>query len=162
MMRTYIALLTALVVLATAGCSRDSDGDKMVAISKDDQAMNEAIAKAQATSADFVAAFHAQKPGTTAFGVKKPYPTPGGGAEHMWIEVTGETNGILEGRIANEAEETHEVKFGQKVTLKLEEISDWKYLDGKKLVGGYTIRYFIDRMSPKEREAFLKDAGMEL
>ena len=55
-----------------------------------------------------------------------------------------------------------EIKIGQKVSLNISEISDWKYIDGKKLVGGYTIRYFYERMSPKEREDFLKEAGFDL
>ncbi len=64
--------------------------------------------------------------------------------------------------VANEAEETREVKIGQIVSLKGSEISDWKYQDGRKLIGGYTIKYFVDRMSPKELETFLKQAGFEL
>ena len=124
--------------------------------------MNAAIEKAKATAGDFVAALHAQKPGANSYFVKKPYRTPNGEHEHMWIEVLEEVNGVLKGRIANEAEETREVKMGQLVSLKISEISDWKYQDGNKLIGGYTIRYFVEKMSPKEREAFLKGAGFEL
>jgi uncharacterized protein YegJ (DUF2314 family) len=80
----------------------------------------------------------------------------------MWIEVVEEERGVLKGRIANDAEDTREVKIGQMVSVKISEISDWKYQDGNKLVGGYTIRYFIEKMSPKERQAFLKEAGFEL
>ena len=82
--------------------------------------------------------------------------------EHMWIEVAEEESGVLKGQVANEAEDTREVKVGQMVSLKISEISDWKYQDGKKLVGGFTIRYFVEKMSPKEREAFLKETGFEL
>ena len=71
-------------------------------------------------------------------------------------------NGVLQGVIANDAEETTEVKLGQPVTLNISEISDWKYIDGNKFVGGFTIRYFLDRMSPKERESFLNQAGFQL
>ncbi len=124
--------------------------------------MNAAIEKAKATVGDFVRAFHAQKPGTTDFCVKKPYPTPSGGQEHMWIEVTGEEAGVLHGVVVNEAEDTREVKNGQEVSLCITEISDWKYQEGKKLIGGYTIRYFVEKMAPKEREEFLKQAGFEL
>lgn len=124
--------------------------------------MNAAIAEAKRTANDFVAAFREQKAGAKDYFVKKPYATPSGGLEHMWIAVFAETNGVLTGRVANEAEETREVKMGQTVSLKISEASDWKYQDGKKLVGGYTIRYFVEKMSPKEREAFLKEAGFEL
>ncbi len=80
----------------------------------------------------------------------------------MWIEVTEENSGVLNGVVANEAEETHVVKPGRAVSLKISEISDWKYVDGKKLVGGYTIRFFYDKMSSKEKEDFIKGAGFEM
>ncbi len=160
--RLVLGLLVVCGFIGLTACSKHKEGDNFVSVSDNDKAMNDAIAKAKATSADFVTAFHAQKPGTKDFFIKKPYKTPTSGLEHMWIEVTDEKDGNFSGVIANEAEETHEVKMGQNVMVKISEISDWKYQDGPKLIGGYTIRYFIDRMSPKEREAFLKDAGFDL
>lgn len=160
--RFLSTILAALLIASITGCSRSKEGDNYQHVPDDDVAMDAAIAKAKATAQDFVKAFHAQKPGTKEFFVKKPYPTPSGEAEHMWIEVTQENNGDLNGIVVNEAEETREVKIGQKVSLNISEISDWKYVDGKKLVGGYTIRYFYDRMSQKEKEAFVKEAGFEM
>jgi uncharacterized protein YegJ (DUF2314 family) len=161
-MRAFFPVLVAAAFCVLAGCSRSKEGDNYTHVRAEDTAMNAAIAEAKRTAGDFVAAFHEQKPGTKDYFVKKPYPTPSGGQEHMWIAVLDETNGVIKGRVANEAEETREVKMGQTVSLKISEISDWKYQDGKKLVGGYTIRYFVEKMSPKEREAFLKEAGFEL
>ena len=161
-MRALLTIVLALGVIGLAGCSRSKEGGNYTDVKEDDAAMNAAMAKAKTTSDEFVRAFHAQKPGTKDFFVKKPYPTPNGSQEHMWIEVHEEHNGILKGLVANEAEDTRAVKMGDAVTLNLSEISDWKYQDGKKLVGGYTIRYFIDKMSPKEREDFLKENGFEL
>ena len=129
---------------------------------RDDPALNEAIAKAKATSGDFLRAFREKPPGTKSFFVKKPYPTPSGGAEHMWISVLEETNGALKGKIANDADETREVKMGQIVSFDISDISDWKYTDGKKLVGGFTIRYYFDKMSPQEKADFLKQSGFEM
>jgi uncharacterized protein YegJ (DUF2314 family) len=151
-----------VLLVALAGCTRSKEGSNYQHVSDDDAAMNAAIAKAKAASGDFVKAFHAQKPGTKDFFVKKPYPTPSGEVEHMWIEVTEENNGTLSGIVANDAEETREVKNGQKVTLSVSEISDWKYVDGKKLIGGYTIRYFYDKMTAKEKEEFIKETGFEM
>ena len=159
-MKTVLTFLMAIGLLS--GCSKNKEGDNYTHVKSEDAAMNAAIAQAKSTVGEFVAAFHSQKAGTKEYFVKKPYPSPSGEQEHMWIEVLSEENGVIKGRVANEAEETHEVKMGQIVSLSLSEISDWKYQDGKKLIGGYTIRYFVDKMSPKEREAFLKEAGFEL
>ena len=161
-LRWLVLAVAAISFSILPGCSRAKEGGNYVSVSDDDAAMNTAIDKAKVSSGAFLKAFHEQKPGTKNFFVKKPYPTPSHGAEHMWIEVHSETNGVLNGVVANEAEETQAVKMGQEVSLKISEISDWKYEDGKKLVGGYTIRYFYDRMSPKEKEEFLKETGLEL
>lgn len=164
--KTFImAALTALavtVIFGSSACSRGREDGNYTKVDDNDPAMNAAIAKAKATINDFVQAFHAEAPGTSEFFVKKPYKTVGNGEEHMWIAVEGEKDGVIHGTISNDAEETKEVKMGDKVTLKLSEISDWKYQQGKKLVGGFTIRYFLDKMTPKEREAFLKQEGFEL
>jgi uncharacterized protein YegJ (DUF2314 family) len=155
------ARLIAFAVIAFMGCSRYKEGNNYKQVEPDDAAMNAAIEKAKSTVADFTLAFHAQKSGTKDFCVKKPYRTSTDSMEHMWIEVSEEREGVLKGRIANEAEETREVKMGQTVSLKISEISDWKYQDGNKLIGGFTIRYFVERMPAKEREAFFKEAGFE-
>jgi uncharacterized protein YegJ (DUF2314 family) len=162
MKSAWFALLAVVVVCALPACSRSKEGDNLVNVRAEDAAMNAAIGKAKSTVSQFVAAFHAQKAGTKDYYVKKPYPTPSGGHEHMWIAVLEEKEGVIKGRVANEADETREVKNGQTVSFKVSEISDWKYQDGKKLVGGYTIRYFVEKMPPKERAAFLKEAGFEL
>ena len=161
-MRLLSTILAALLLVSLTSCSRNKEGDNYQDVSADDAAMNAAIAKAKATTDDFVKAFHAQKPGTKEFLVKKPFPTPAGEQEHMWIEVTDEKDGVLHGIVANEAEATRAVTNGQAIMLNLSEISDWKYTDGKKLVGGYTIRYFYDRMTPEEKQEFLKESGVEM
>jgi len=131
-------------------------------VASDDAAMNRAIAEAQSTSEEFLKAFRDNKPGTDEFMVKKPYGSPSGRKEHMWIAVTGEKNGILQGVVMNEPDYTNEVKLEQRVSLNISEITDWKYLKGKKMIGGYTIRYYLNTLSPEEQKVFLKSTGTEL
>ena len=126
-MKARSLVLTAFTLLVASGCSRSNEGENYVQVASEDAAMNEAIAKAKATADDFLRAYRAHKAGTKGFFLKKPYRTPSGSQEHMWIEVTDESEGVFQGVIANQAEETREVEMGQKVTLKLSEISDWKY-----------------------------------
>jgi|ERR1041385_123843 uncharacterized protein YegJ (DUF2314 family) len=162
MMMRLIAIVSLWATILFVGCSKSKDSANYVHVKDNDAAMAAAIDRARATAQDFVTAFRAQKPGTANFFLKKPYPTPSGSSEHMWIKVTGESDGVFQGIVSNDAEETRQVKIGQKVLVKTNDISDWKYEDGKKLIGGYTIRYFVEKMSKAEREAFLKEAGFEL
>jgi uncharacterized protein YegJ (DUF2314 family) len=172
--------LTVMAVFVLAGCSRNDSAGEPVAettqveaapapkdpnyqeVSRDDNEINAAREKARSTTNDFVLAFKAQKPGTTNFFVKKAFPNPAGGEEHIWIRVTEEKEGVLTGTIANNPQNTLDLSKGDPATVNLSEITDWKYQDGTKLVGGYTIRHFINKMPPAEREAFLKKAGFEL
>jgi uncharacterized protein YegJ (DUF2314 family) len=160
------AVILALVLIA--GCThrhanvKAADNAGYIHVDEHDPAMDKAIADAKATVADFVRAFHAKKAGISHFAVKKPFRTPDGGEEHMWIEVATERDGVLTGTVSNDAEETKEVTAGQSVTLRLSEISDWQYLVGKRLTGGYTTRYLCSKMTPDERTKMLDEAGIEL
>jgi len=84
-MRLLLSIFAAMLLVSITGCSRSKEGNNYQHVSDDDAAMNAAIAKAKATSDDFVKAFHAQKLDMKDFFVKKPYPTPSGEAEHMWM-----------------------------------------------------------------------------
>lgn len=75
-MRTFSIILLALGLIGLAGCSRSDEGGNYTHVEDNDAAMNAAIGKAKATSAEFIAAFHAQKPGTKDFFVKNPIPLP--------------------------------------------------------------------------------------
>ena len=136
------------------------DEDKnFVHVQSGDAGMNAAIAKAKQTSGEFLEALRHPKPTFSGFAVKKPYPAVPSEMEHMWISQVREAGDHLEGVIANEAYETKAVKLGDEVSFKIEEISDWKYLDGGLLKGGFSIRYFYNRMSPAEKKAFLEESG---
>jgi len=161
-MKKTLVIFAAIIMVMASGCSRSAETDNFKSVQAEDQDMNAAIVKAKKSSADFIRAFHEHQTGTKEFYVKKPYVTPSKGHEHMWINVTAEANGVFTGSIANDAEETKEVRMGDVVSVKISEISDWKYLNGNKLIGGYTIRYFVNKMSPKEKESFLKEAGFEM
>jgi uncharacterized protein YegJ (DUF2314 family) len=159
MRRIDLAILAAVAAFVTIGCQ---DRNAYSQVDADDSAMNAAIAEARSRTAEFVEALRQPKPTHQAFGVKNPYPTPTGGPEHRWIAEVSEKDGVFSGVIAKDAFETREVALGQKVEFKLSEISDWKFQDGAKLVGGFTIRYFYDQMNPAEKEAFRKDSGLTI
>ena len=159
---TFLLLMTLLPGCDSRDLDRDRSDANYVHVKEDDAAMNAAIAQAKATFPRFVSALRSPKPSDRDFGVKKPYATPSGGHEHMWIEDVKESNGAFEGIIANDAYDTLLVKNGQRVRFTADEISDWKYIDNNVLVGGFTIRYFVDRMSEQEKKAMEKEVGFQI
>ncbi len=157
-------LLGCLLAVLLSACDkgRDSRDENYAAVAAEDAAMNAAIAQAKETFPQFLAALRSQKLTQRNFALKKPYAVAEGGHEHMWIERIKEVDGGFEGIVANEAYDTKLVSFGQRVRLSAEEISDWKYVDDDVLVGGYTIRYFVDRLSPEEKRALEEQAGFKI
>ncbi len=139
--------------------THDEDSN-FVHVKDDDPEMNAAIVKAKQTSSEFLEALRHPKPSYSGFAVKKPYPAAPSSVEHMWISEVREVGDHFEGVVANDAYETKAVKLGDEVSFKLDEISDWKYLDGQRLKGGFSIRYFYHRMSPAEKKAFQEESGL--
>jgi len=124
--------------------------DKMTVVSKDDPQINAAIEKARASLATFIAALQSPKPGQVGFQVKAKF-TDGGKVEHIWLGNLSYDGTNFQGTIDNEPEMVKNVKNGQRVTVAPADISDWMYLENRKLVGGETFRVFRNRRSPAER-----------
>src|SRR5688572_10131387 len=98
--------LAALVLLTSTACDRSAeqapaDDDPVVQVADEDPAMNRAIADARAKVAVFEQALAAAEAGRQ-YSVKKPFPRPGGGHEHMWLVDVKVVDGGFEGRLDND------------------------------------------------------------
>jgi len=156
-------LLSLLLSLAT--CSRRSDAakpadaDPVTYVTGNDRAMNGAIAPAQATLDVFKGALAAAPPGALSFSVKVGFPYGAHGREHIWLVDVTLTGSEVTGKINNEPVDAKNLKLGQIVTAPQKDISDWMYVDGGVLRGGYTLRVLLDKMSPGERKKTLAEMG---
>lgn len=131
-------------------------------VTAEDTSMNSAIGKARQTIEKFDQALKSSNPSYTDFAVKKRYRTPDDGGEHMWIAGIILVNGNYKGFVNNDAEKTIEVKYGDTVHVRKDEITDWMYLDNNVLRGGYTIREIRNKLSKDERAKMDKDLGFEI
>jgi uncharacterized protein YegJ (DUF2314 family) len=150
--------LAALMILTLffTGCRKKPPvEDKVTYVADDDSKMNAAIEKARSTADTFITALNSPKANQTAFSVKMAF-TDGGNTEHMWLTPVSYDGTKFVGTVGNEPEKVKNVKLGQKVSVGPSEISDWMYVENRKLVGGYTLRALRDAMSPKERAEFDK------
>ena len=138
------------------------EGEPDLVRTKNDAAMDRARQKAQQTHKELVTALSNPERDFSGFAVKKPFPTPEGSWEHIWITRLTWDGSAFHGVVDNEPVDTTAVKFGDRVTVRPDELSDWMYQDGKRLVGGYTIRVLHYRSSPEEQKAFTEESGMEV
>ena len=51
-------------------------------------------------------------------------------------------------------EKIRSVRMGQRVTVAPAKISDWMYVENRRLVGGHTLRVLRDALTPAERADF--------
>ena len=157
------------------GCSNNQPGkhitsDKLgfdttadtYSVTKEDFLMNSAIAKAKSTIDEFDQALKSNNSRYTDFAVKKRYKTSDGGGEHMWIAEIVLTDRSYKGFVNNDAEKTTEVKYGDTVLVRRDEITDWMYIDSNVLRGGYTIRVVRNRLSKDQRAKMDKNLGFKI
>ena len=155
MSRKLIALtgLGALLILGLPAVARAVE-DRVIGVSENDKAMNQAIADARAKLPHFWAVMAAPKNGESDFCLKVKI-TEGEAVEHFWCTDLRIENGILSGVIGNDAEMVKKVHLGQRIAIRTPDISDWLYMKADKMIGNYTVRPLMKSMS-KEEVSFLK------
>lgn len=143
------AIIPLLVFLGLFGCGK-KPVDQVTYVAGDDARMNAAIQKAKATVGTFISALKAPKPGQTGFSVKKAF-SDGTNTEYIWLAPVTFDGKSFHGTVNNEPEKVKGVKFGEKASVASADISDWMYIENRKLVGGETLRALRDAMTPAER-----------
>jgi uncharacterized protein YegJ (DUF2314 family) len=158
--RLIIVCFALLSIGLRYGCNRKGAAvrkspDKMVIVSPDDPRMNAAIEKARATVGTFIAALQSPRPGQVSFSLKAKF-TDAGFDEHIWLNQISYDGTNFQGTVDNEPERVKNVKNGQRVTVAPAEISDWMFIENRKLVGGETVRALRASLTPAERAHFDK------
>lgn len=156
-------LLAILICLALTGCidgrtKREGEPD-VINIQGDDQEMNEAIKNANTTLAEFKNALISKKTNLQSFSLKTRFDTPTGG-EHIWVSDIQLKKGNYWGVVDNLPESTTDVKLGDTIQIKDNNISDWMYIDNGKLKGGFTIRVLRNKMTIEDRKKFDEESGL--
>jgi uncharacterized protein YegJ (DUF2314 family) len=109
----------------------------VIQVADDDPLMVAAVEKAKREWPKFVGAFEGRV--GTNHAVKAPV-SGGDNTEFIWITVTAIEGGRIYGELANDPGDLGPLKLGSKVTVNVEDLNDWCYLDAKEnIVGGFTI-----------------------
>lgn len=150
----YVGLVLAVLV-TIVGCGKKSPADKVTYVADDDPRMDAAMKKARSTVNTFTAALNSPKAGQSAFSIKMAF-SDGTNAEHMWLIPVRFDGKKFHGTVNNKPEKVSNVKIGDKVSISPAEISDWMYVEKRKLVGGFTLRVLRDALPASERADFDK------
>lgn len=164
MKRRVILVLLALT-LALVGCKRartsGSDGDVVIHVASDDAEMNAAIAEAQRTLPDLIAALQHPKEGQSYFGIKAAFPYGEiGEREHMWLSELSYDDQGFHGVLGNDPEFVEGLRHGDQVNVPVEAVTDWMIVEENRVIGAYTVRVLRGRMSPEERADLDRMTGL--
>lgn len=79
----------------------------------------------------------------------------------IWVDDVTYADGIFRGNIGDDIP-SMKLEVGERITIDEKDILDWMIVQDGKLIGGYTIRLAIQRMSPDERERFFATLDYEI
>jgi uncharacterized protein YegJ (DUF2314 family) len=120
-------------------------------VEENHQEMREAVRRARRSVGQFITALQKHSPDEKDFEVKKPFVQKGH-VEHMWLADVTFSGNRFHGRVDNRPHFIKGLKYGDRVSVNPDEISDWAYLDHNHLVGGYTIKALYNGLSPERRK----------
>ena len=156
MTRRLLALLAAPLLAAAAPVlAQNPDADPTVEFAADDPAMDAAIAEAQRTLPEFLAAIADPPAGARDFAIKYPL----GGWEHIWVDNLRLDGDRMSGTLAN-APEQEGHRLGERVSVPLAEISDWAYRAPDGVMQGHrTTRVLLAQLPEDLAAAISEDFG---
>lgn len=120
-----------------------------------DAGMEAAFEQARATLDLFIEKIETPHPGRTLVAVKTRFFPPGELPQDLWVDQVSYVDGSFRGTMGDDLPSLR-LSIGDKVTVQKEDVLDWAIVEDGKLVGGYTIRLALERMSPEEKERFLE------
>ena len=120
-----------------------------------DSELDAAIEQARQSLDDFIAKITTPHPDRTFIAVKVRFTPPDESPQDIWVDEVTYTDGVLRGNMGDDIPLLR-LEAGEKIKINDEDIVDWMIFEDGKLIGGYTIRLAVKRMSPEEREQFLE------
>ena len=147
MTRKLILALCLLIVSCTSTPTPATGGT--------DTELDTAIQQARDSLSDFIEAISTPHADRTLVAVKVRFYPPDESPQDIWVDEVSYVNGIFRGSMGDDIPSLR-LEFGETITVNEKDILDWMIVEDGKLVGGYTIRLAMKRMSPEERERFLE------
>lgn len=147
--------LILTLCLLTLACAPGPSAVPTPTLSGIDPELDAAITKARDSLNTFAARIATPHADRTIVAVKVRFYPPDSLPQDIWVDGVTYSDGVLHGNMGDDMPSLH-LKFGQKIAVEEKDILDWMIVQDGKLIGGYTIRLAMQRMSREERERFLK------
>lgn len=141
--------------LLTFACSPNPSPTSAPTVSGSDAELDAAIAQAHDSLDTFIETIAAPHADRTFVAVKVRFFPPDELPQDIWVDEVTYSDGIFRGNMGDDIPSL-KLKMGEKIAVNEKDIVDWMIVQDGKLIGGYTIRLAVKRMSPQERERFFE------
>ncbi len=163
-----LAVVALLTLVACGGSEKEPhtiverDGELPIyGVEKSDEPINTAIETARQSVDTFIHSLGDPSPSSELHSVKVRLEADDF-VEHMWLEPVHYRDGSFTGTLDSKPVHITTMERGDSVTVAKEDISDWMYVDGGMLVGGYTVRVLHSRLSDEERAEAIQRHGFAI
>jgi uncharacterized protein YegJ (DUF2314 family) len=162
--RQFPTIAAALAVLTTTFAAAETlleraKRDALAFVEKDDAEMAAAMQRARETLPGFLELARSPRPKTSSFAVKVAV-VENDDVEYFWIAPFQQDKDGFTGEINNTPQLVKKVKLGQKITFQENEIVDWLYADGGRMIGNFTACVLLKREPKEEAEELIKQFGL--
>jgi uncharacterized protein YegJ (DUF2314 family) len=152
---SIFALCFVLVACAQKPAQVPRSAPTVEAQGSADAEMESASQQALATLDLFIQEIESPHPGRTFVAVKARFFPPGDIPQDIWVDEVTYSDGAFRGNMGDDVPSL-KLRLGEQVTVGKDEIVDWMIVEDGKLIGGYTIRLAVRRMSPEEKRRFFQ------
>ena len=154
-MRSTIIVIIILYLLMACSSIQPAQSTQQPVTEEE---LSKAVEQARATLDIFKQNLQSPSSSQSLFALKVHFVYPDLTSEDVWVDDVRYENGRFYGILYDVQSKNMGFKNGDKVEISEEDILDWMFLENNVLVGGYTIRLAYEKMSPDQKELFLKDA----
>lgn len=148
----FSALLFSCGNKENAGVSAYKGMDKQRQEQKDLDSIGK---EAQQTFDDFKLALSMKDTTTTNFMIQQKFPIPKSELkEGIWVSDIVNNNDTLKGVVNSQVQYIKELKMGDTIIIDPTKIGDWMYYKADKMIGGFTIKYLRNKMTPEQRATY--------
>ena len=147
--------------LLTVACSQTPAPIPSPTAAGTDPELDAAIAQARDSLNQFTETMATPHADRTYVAVKVHFAPRGEFPLDIWVDDVTYADGIFRGNIGDDIP-SMKLEVGERITIDEKDILDWMIVQDGKLIGGYTIRLAIQRMSPDERERLFATLDYEI
>lgn len=150
--RVLACLAFWLTPASAQSITAETSSDEIITIQTDDPDLREAYALARSGLSTFLALARSPHPDMSDFAVKVGVSTAG---EFFWLTPFKPRGDGFIGHVANTPRNIVNLKYGDRLLFKREDIVDWKYYEGG-VMKGYFTRCVLLRQQTREQQELLK------